>query len=373
MENKKLYFNSIDGLRLFAAVNVVLYHYERMGGFNNLGGNPSWFFSIIKGPAFHASLFFILAGFIFTIKYSQERSEFSTFTFIKSRLRQLYPLHIISTLSMVPFIFLSGEYIDMAKFSDSIILHLSMLYPFFPGDYNTLNMPSWALSAFFFCYLFFKKALVFVNSISSKKVVVATMLIPFAAVFLWGALFGILGTPDSLKNLFHMFPPYRFMEFLTGMLVARIFTLRQGNTEKKQFGFINDIAIIVTLIFMYQNLQFRTGRGDLFEWYSYHLIMPILHTVLLYRLARGTGLISKIMSFSWIRNVGKSSFYPYLLHIPAMAWLCYILENYFGYDTFLHSPINLGAFIVILYSLSTFYVMRLRKRPVSKFKNEIKK
>ena len=217
MENKKLYFNSIDGLRLFAAVNVVLYHYERMGGFYNLGGNPSWLFTMIKGPAFHASLFFILAGFIFTIKYSRNRTEFSTFTFIKSRLRQLYPLHLISTLSMVPFIFLSGDWVDMPKFTDSIILHLSMLYPFWPSDYYTLNMPSWALSAFFFCYLFFKRSLIFVNSLNSKRVIVATMLIPITAAFLWGTLYGILGTPSELYSLFHMFPPARFAEFFIGM------------------------------------------------------------------------------------------------------------------------------------------------------------
>ena len=44
---KPTYFTAIDGLRLFASINVVLFHLEKMGGFSDLPAK-GLFFLIVK-------------------------------------------------------------------------------------------------------------------------------------------------------------------------------------------------------------------------------------------------------------------------------------------------------------------------------------
>ena len=97
---KSHYFSSIDGLRFFASLNIVLFHLEFMGGFNELNGSPGWFFRIIKGPTLHATFFFFLGGFIFTTKFFPALEHFNLKQFLFKRFRELYPLHLITTLLM---------------------------------------------------------------------------------------------------------------------------------------------------------------------------------------------------------------------------------------------------------------------------------
>jgi peptidoglycan/LPS O-acetylase OafA/YrhL len=90
-------------------------------------------------------------------------------------------------------------------------------------------------------------------------------------------------------------------------------------------------------------------------------VLPF-YFILLYVVANEQGLISAILGLSFIRNIGKSSFYPYLLHIPLISLITYICESYFGYKRFLHSPLNVTLFMLILYVLSAVYVGKFRKK-----------
>jgi len=118
------YYQSIDGLRLFAAVNVALFHYvTTMGGLDTMGGSPGWLFNIIKGPMFHASLFFILGGFIFGTKITPHVDSFSVKNFIGVRLRQLYPLHFLTTVAMAIIIQTGSHPLSGAYLAQSLAIH----------------------------------------------------------------------------------------------------------------------------------------------------------------------------------------------------------------------------------------------------------
>ena len=368
-EEKTGYFKSIDGLRLFASVSVVLYHYERMGGFNDLGGAPALFFRILKGPAFHASLFFMLAGFIFNIKYAPHVKQFSSKVFLKSRFRQLYPLHLITTLAMAPFMIFDNG-LSISKMAFSLFMHLSLLWPVFPFYSYTMNQPSWALAAFFYCYLLFKPMLQFVNGIEKRRMVLLCLGVPVSVTILWSLLFAWVGYKNDLYVFFHVFPLMRIFEFMAGMLVSRLFIIRTDKERHPIFrsGWYNDAVIIGTLFLIYASIALRSGAEDIQLWFSYHFMLPVLFMILLYRFARGNGFLSMLMAFPIVRNLGKSSFYPYLLHIPLIAWISFFLNKYFGYNQFLHSPTNVIAFVSGMYLVSMLYTVYFRKRPVSKFK-----
>ncbi len=358
------YFRSIDGLRLLASINIVLLHLEGLGGLNDLNGAPAWLFRLIKGPAFHASIFFLLGGFIFTIKFASHSQNFKPLPFLHKRFRELFPLHAISTLMMAVIFAIrssSNGNLDLIKLIYSALLHLSLLYSFFPFFCYTLNTPSWALSAFFLCYLLFGPVLKFVASIKSKRLLLLFSFLSCLPPLLWGLFYGALGTPKDLYHFFHIFAPVRFFEFLTGMFLARFYQL-SDRPRSIYTALLSDLLSIVSLVSIYRLLSLHTAESTLNSYLAYHVYVLPFYFILLYVVANEQGFISAILGLSFIRNIGKSSFYPYLLHIPLISLITYICENFFGYKRFLHSPINIILFMVPLYVLSAVYVSKFRKK-----------
>jgi peptidoglycan/LPS O-acetylase OafA/YrhL len=361
------YFKSIDGLRLLASVNIVLFHIEKMGGLDNLASKPVWLFRIIKGPAFHASLFFLLAGFIFTVKYASMANTFSSRTFVKARLRDLYPLHLFTLIAMLVLIVvtcISTGYIDIWNLLYSTVVHLSFSFSMFPLYVESFNTPSWALSAFFLCYLSFGPVLRRIVSISSRRVITGLMILCFVPLLVWALLFEVVGDVN-LYQYFHVFAPIRLFEFIIGMLLARLYFLNNSKPRSFQIQdipLLNDLIIVLILAAIYQNIFLRAEASPFRVYLLYHFYLPPLYAVLLYRLARGNGVIAGFFGLKAIRDLGKCGFYPYLLHIPLISWVCWCLENFFGYRRFLHSPINIVLFMFVLYGGSWLYWNYARPR-----------
>jgi peptidoglycan/LPS O-acetylase OafA/YrhL len=363
------YFSSIDGLRLLASVNIVLFHLVRSGGLYEMRGRPQWLFLILRGPAFHASLFFILAGFIYTVKYAAIAESFSTKTLIKGRLRDLFPLHSVTTTAMIPFVILKcfgAACMDVPKIVFSAVIHLSMLWSVFPLYSYNYNTPSWALSAFFVCYIVFGPVLRRIVRIQRRRTVVALMVACMAPSIAWTFLYSAL-LPGDIYDFFHIFAPVRSFEFVMGMLLARLYYLNNARPCAKRVQDIpalNDLIIIATFACIYLTLVWRENTSAVVQWIYYHVLLIPLYALLLYRLARGNGLIARIFAFPIVRNLGKCGFYPYLIHIPLSSWICWVSANAFGYRKLLHSPLNIVIFLIVLYggSYACWLWARTRKK-----------
>ncbi len=363
------YFKAIDGLRLFAAVNIVLFHAEQSGGFYAMEGRPWWFFLLIKGPMFHASLFFILGGFIYTIKHAAKAEMFDTRVFFMRRLRALYPLHVVTTLAMVPFAVWGAAEISsgtVAKIVGSVFVHISMLWAFFPFHTYQLNTPSWALSAFFLCYAVFGLVLRRIVRLERRREVMGAIALCCVVLALWATLYAVvharIGFQRDVYLFFHVFAPVRLVEFVVGMLLARLYQVSTYKTRGRSVwarGLMNDVIIVGTLALLFGNLLMRSRGGPVLKYYSYHVVAVPLFALLVYRFARGSGLLPGFTSIPLVRKLGQCSFYPYLLHIPCMAWLSWLMHHGFGYNTFLHWPVNIWLFVAVLYGLSAVYFDRI--------------
>ena len=365
----KRYFLAVDGLRILASINIVLFHLQGLGGLYDLNGEPSWLFRIIKGPAFHASIFFLLGGFIFTVKFAEKAATFNNWAFLKKRFSELYPFHLVTTLMMVALKLvhhLPTGNIDIPKLIFSIFMHLSLLWSFCPFGSYPLNRPSWALSAFFLCYLLFGLSLKLVMKIRRKRTCMLCAAGCLLPLLLWGLLYGALGMPGTLYSFFHTFAPVRFFEFLLGMVLARFFLITELSPGRSFLaGLRNDLMILAAVGAVYCTLVYRAGSTGLAVYLSYHFLMIPLYFVILYGLAVERGFISRLLSLPIIRKTGRSSFYPYLIHIPLISTIAYICEHGFGYYRFLHRPVNIVVFLLLLYSGAYVYVNHLRKRKPS--------
>jgi peptidoglycan/LPS O-acetylase OafA/YrhL len=347
----------------------VLFHLQNIGGLWDLREQPEWLFKIIKGPGFHASVFFLIGGFIFTIKFAEAAAKFDTWSFVKKRFTELFPLHCITTIMMaalkVVHMVAEGTF-DLPKLCASLFMHLSLLWSLFPFGTYELNRPSWALSAFFLCYVLFGLVLKRVVGIQRKSICIIASAGCMAPILLWTLLFGKLGMPAELYHFFHTFAPVRFFEFLAGMLLARFFQLSAVDVRPSLLkSAINDLMIISAVTIIFFNLYFPNSYNMFKIYFAYHVILPPCYFIILFCLAVERGCIARLLSLPVIRKTGRSSFYPYLIHIPLMSILTFILERCFSYDEFLHRPLNVVVFTLLLYGGASYYVNNVRKRKPS--------
>jgi peptidoglycan/LPS O-acetylase OafA/YrhL len=362
------YFLSIDGLRLFASLNIVLLHFAHIGALQEVVNRP-WILSyIIKGPAFHASAFFIIGGFIFTIKFADRVDTFSWTTFFRKRFLDLYPLHFGMTLAMAALIAVrasAASGLDMPNLLYSCFVHLGLLWAVAPFGALELNQPSWALSAFFFCYLCFGPLLKAVAKLRRRRTILVAMVACCIPPLLWSFAYVWTGNGD-LYLFFHIFAPIRVCEFALGMLLARFYAAGGSapRTRWWQSGAVNDLFIIAAVVLVLLNVRWGAANENqdaLLRWLSYHIAVLPLYGFLTYRLACGNGLICRVLGNGVVREIGRSSFYPYLIHIPLISWLTWTMEVIYHNDAFLRSDRNVLIFLVVLYAGSTLYSAKVKR------------
>lgn len=143
-------YNTLDGLRGFAAIAVMIYHYTQFSSFP------------LFGKAYLAvDLFFCLSGFVIAYSYQERLSNsMGVFEFIKRRLIRLYPMFLAGTiLGFISLILKITFNQTNFTFHDSITaMVLNLFYlPYFsdkqitigssatPGVAFPLNDPSWSL------------------------------------------------------------------------------------------------------------------------------------------------------------------------------------------------------------------------------------
>jgi peptidoglycan/LPS O-acetylase OafA/YrhL len=168
-ERKQL--DSLTGLRILAAVWVMLHH------FRSVTPTRTWEFPLVDRfilqGMYGVDLFFVLSGFILSHVYfeqfSRRAERADVRSFITFRFARLYPVHIATFLIMVMLFF--GEKVltgvssaeDPGRYSArAFISTLTMTHawwgttatPNFAVD-TTPNVPAWSISAEWFAYLLF--------------------------------------------------------------------------------------------------------------------------------------------------------------------------------------------------------------------------
>jgi peptidoglycan/LPS O-acetylase OafA/YrhL len=340
----KRYFPALDSLRFFASLNIVLLHFSSSNLLSYANG--TFFEELIKGPYFSASLFFLLSGFIYSILFSKQERVPKLKIFMKERFWRLYPLHIICTLIIFAITLYRTHLLDNTDYAiKSLALHISLLWAFVPKLGYHLNQPSWALSVFFLCYALTPSFSKFLNK-QGKKSLWLLFLISWAISLLSVLYFKEM--PSILRGI----------NFFSGMLLGKLFFNNAISPPKK--GWLNDLLLLLCIVLLYANVgyfnQINTGL-------SYHIISPILYSALLLFLANNKGIAVKILSVPWLRNMGKVSFYAYLLHSVLIEFLHLFLDKfiYWKYNPF-DNPFATLAIIILFYGGCALY-SRLKSQP----------
>jgi peptidoglycan/LPS O-acetylase OafA/YrhL len=142
--------DALTGLRCFAAVNIVLFHFS----------NPKWFgfmAPVVNAGYASVSYFILLSGFVLAYNYQgrARAGQLNKVRFWKSRFVRIYPIYFLSLV--LSWQVLSSEYKEHTHgmFWTGMALTPLLLQGWVPSIATFLNTPAWTMSAESFFYFVF--------------------------------------------------------------------------------------------------------------------------------------------------------------------------------------------------------------------------
>jgi peptidoglycan/LPS O-acetylase OafA/YrhL len=305
--------DALTGLRCFAALNIVFFHF----------GNPDWFgpfAPVVNAGYLSVSFFIMLSGFVLAYNYAgrarlskQDPHKLSKVRFWKARFTRLYPVYLLSLVLGYQTFFGERAVHTTHMFWLGTILTPLLLQGWIPEIATFWNTPAWTMSAEAAYYMLFP----WIASLRPPPRL-AGHLWRLGALWVLGLIPGILYViynPDGIAQvdrfstgpwlqalkftpLPHL-PSFVFGVLLAGLdeIVERTGLLRLG------LGLLGFAGIYTILV-----------QGPKVPYALIHdgLLMPLFGCLIL-GLA-GINLLSKFFGFRAFVFVGESSYCLYLMH-----------------------------------------------------------
>lgn len=312
---------SLTGLRFVAAALVFLDH-ARFQWSVKMGPIAPMFVSMKaqsrvgalfgQGGSTGVGFFFILSGFV--LAWAVRPSDTAP-AFWRRRIFKIFPNHVLNVVVLLALMAtVSGLTVDKGYAT----LNLFLLHAWFPkmGALFSVNPMAWSLSCEATFYLCFPLLAYGINRIRPQRlwawttaVVVAILLVPTVAeAFFSGKPLSPFAPVTTQQWFIYFFPPIRMLEFVLGILLARIVL----TGRRLPLGLGGAVALAVAAYAV--QWMFPTN-------YSYVAIMALPLGLVLAAAAvtdvqgRSTSLGGRAMV--WLGNV---SFAFYLWHYPVLAF-----------------------------------------------------
>lgn len=141
---------ALTGLRCFAAINIVLFHFS----------NPKWFgflAPVVNAGFISVSYFILLSGFVLGYNYNDRarNGELDRARFWKARFTRIYPIYFLSLLLSLNQLGSEYQSHTHALFWTGVVLTPLLLQGWIPAIAIFMNTPAWTMSAEAFYYVIF--------------------------------------------------------------------------------------------------------------------------------------------------------------------------------------------------------------------------
>ncbi|PYN78080.1 MAG: hypothetical protein DMD97_07875 [Candidatus Rokuibacteriota bacterium] len=309
---RKVELSPLTGIRFYAALPVYLAHVTLIPGMEGLTGG-SLFLNVGIGCV---SFFFVLSGFILTYNYAdvfRDGISLDSYKrFVWDRLTKIYPVHFLALLIALPISILSP---NLPLDWRAVGFHLLLLQCFWPSStpamWKYLNVPSWSISCEWFFYLLAPMAMFFALG-KGRRWIPVCVVIGYAGglgLFLWQ------GQSDYTRLYFvFWFAPSRFVEFLAGVLLAKLFL---SPARPKLAGVSGPaqavgIALIIVAALFREHAPWPLAGGLLYVPGAVLLVLG---------LAYGRGFFAAHLSRPLLNRLGMATFSLYLVHMPVLRAL----------------------------------------------------
>lgn len=307
-QHKPAPLNALTGLRCFAAVNIVLFHFS----------DPRWFgflAPIVNAGYASVSYFILLSGFVLGYNYNKRAraGQFDTVRFYKARFTRIYPIYLLSLLLAWQMLPVEYEAHTHHMFWLGMVLSPFLLQGWVPSIATFLNTPAWTMSAEAFFYVIFPWMARW-----KKPVLLRQHLWRLGGIWMLGLIPGalyIFFSPDGIAHpdrwsygpwlqALKYTPLPHLASFVFGVLLAELDeTLPRSGRLRFILGAFGFAAAFVLLSF---------GREVPFALLHDGLLMPLFGCIVI-GLA-GNNPLAYALGVKPLVFVGEASYCLYLLH-----------------------------------------------------------
>jgi peptidoglycan/LPS O-acetylase OafA/YrhL len=304
---------ALTGLRFFAALAVVLCHYQSVG----LIDVPTTLVPLFVICRDGVGLFFVLSGYVISYNYadwfvanSARRGEF-----FRARVARITPMHLLALVVMTPIslLLLPRQPEDPATLIGlSWILNALHLHAWLPVPWvNRWDIPSWSVSVeMFFYWLFPGFALRILNRLRTAGALwrLTAIIAGLGVVQIVGFAFG---DPSQAWVTF-FYPLARCWEFLIGCTLG---ALRLRHDQPSGIAVDRGILLVGMLLVAVAYVPWPEPWAEI-HWYLAE--MPLLATIV-FLLGSGPSRIGRFLARPAIVLLGNASYSLYLLHAILIA------------------------------------------------------
>jgi peptidoglycan/LPS O-acetylase OafA/YrhL len=359
-QRKPAPLKALTGLRCFAAVNIVLFHFS----------NPDWFgimAPVVNSGFISVSYFILLSGFVLGYNYNERarNGELDVKRFYKARFTRIYPIYLLSILLSLNNLPREWGSHTHAMYWAGIVLTPLMLQGWIPAISTFLNTPAWTMSAEAFYYVLFPWL-----AKMKKPTRRGPYLWKMAAIWGLGILPGALYmffNPDGIAHpdrfsygiwLWALkYTPYAHLaSFIFGVMLANLNVMIDRNARIRLWMGIVGFAGIYGLLTLGARIPYALIHDG--------LLMPLFGLIVL-GLA-GENRLSHALGVRPLVFVGEASYCLYLLHFNMWNLIhdTHVLEH-LGLKRF--DPWISYVLLVCMALLALYYIEKPAQRLLRKW------
>lgn len=305
---------ALTGLRAFAAINIVFFHFF----------NPAWFgplTPLMSTGYVGVNFFFLLSGFVLAYNYSdrQAAGKFQPLHFWRTRLARLYPIYLLGLLIALPILKLEWTHRPHADFFLGLSLTALMQQGWSPKLAMFWNTPAWTLSAEVTFYLLFPLLLAvkWPQKISRLVLILALLWVASQVapmLYLWAQP---AGSPPITRmsggywlRAVKLTPLPHLPTFIFGIVLSRLNDrLNWSNRTRFWLAFTGLGTAIAVMM-----------QGNKLPYLMMHdgLLSPIFAVTILG--LSGRHLITRAIGQPLFVTLGKASYALYLIQLNLWPW-----------------------------------------------------
>lgn len=309
VQNKRVFRTDINGLRAYAVIAVVLFHFKVPGFGGGYAGVDVFF--VISG--------FLMTGIIMRGLESQNGAGFNLFQFYMARARRIIPALFFLCLVMLAlgwFLIAPDDYNQLAREADRALLFISNIYYYKKSGYfdtdatERILLHTWSLSVEWQFYILYPLVLMAIAKVSRRLVLPAIL-----GILLISFIWSVITSHSNPSYAFYMLSS-RAWEMLIGGLV--FFAGRhEASQALRNKLYYPGLAAILLAIFVYSPET---------RWPGYAALLPALGTAAVI-LANQNRLPTNNLLF---QRAGDWSYSIYLWHWPLAVALVLAGHSHFG-------------------------------------------
>lgn len=222
--------SSLTGLRFIAALLVIAFHVVEGGMFADKGVTVGLIKVFGESGEVGVEFFFILSGFVL-MRVAMPGDRVAAFW--RRRAVKIFPNHLVTYMVALVLLLAAGTPVGVTP----AVLNLFLLHAWIPSltAQISVNPVAWSLSCEVLFYLAFPLLLVLINRIREERLwiyaailVAVVWCVPFIAQLLPASKpLGFAPITEVQFWFIYGFPPVRALEFVLGMVMARIVVTKQ--------------------------------------------------------------------------------------------------------------------------------------------------